>query len=64
MKLVQLRTVKKGEPFRRGEHVKTTYIKGDYMRDRWAEYKCHRDDDYYRCIYLKGQAMVYVGFNY
>ena len=66
MQLVKLSTVKKGEAFRRTENAKTTYLRGDYVRCRGVKptYECHDDMDYNRCIYLKGQSSVYVGFTY
>lgn len=59
----KLSDLKKGEFFKRKADARKVYRKGDYDR---AERKFAGDDadDISRAIYLKGDTLVYVGFDY
>ncbi len=43
--------------------ARKVYRKGDYDRSE-HKYACDDEDDISRSIYLKGDALVYVGFDY
>jgi len=69
LKQVQLKDVKKGEFLRRKPDAKTTYIRGDYVREIWMTgvhygYSCIDDMDINREIFLKGTTKVWIGFTY
>ena len=55
--------LKKGEYFKRKPDARKVYRKGDYDRAE-RKYECGDTDDINRAIYLKGDALVYVGFDY
>ena len=55
--------LKKGEYFKRKPDARKVYRKGDYDRAE-RKYECGDTDDISRAIYLKGDALVYVGFDY
>jgi hypothetical protein len=59
----KLSDLKKGEFFKRKADARKVYRKGDYDRtDR--KYAGEDESDISRTIYLKGDTMVYVGFDY
>tara|TARA_R110000824_G_scaffold4128_5_gene19617 strand:- start:22 stop:228 length:207 start_codon:yes stop_codon:yes gene_type:complete len=68
MEQVQIKDVKKGEFIRRKPDAKTSFIRGEYVRDagwnREGRYFCSPDHDMNRGIYLKGTTKVWVGFTY
>ncbi len=55
--------LKKGEYFKRKPDARKVYRKGDYDRAE-RKYECGDTDDINRAIDLKGDALVYVGFDY
>ena len=67
MNKVELRSLKKGEVFKRKADAQKIYIKEHYNRaDSWgpASYCCTDWDDIGRSIQMKGAALVFVGFDY
>ena len=62
-KPVALKSVKPGDYVKRKADSKAVYIKREY--DRMTKSFCLVDvDDINRCIYLKGNTQVFVGFTY
>jgi hypothetical protein len=59
----KLSDLKKGEFFKRKADARKVYRKGDYDRSE-RKYEAMDEDDISRSIYLKGDALVYVGFDY
>jgi len=63
-KFVQLKDVKKGEYIRLTRPAKTTYIRGDYVRDGLNKYSVINFDDMNKERFLKGSTKVWVGFTF
>jgi hypothetical protein len=59
----KLSDLKRGEFFKRKADARKTYRKGDYDRSE-RKYEAMDEDDISRSTYLKGDVLVYVGFNY
>lgn len=59
----KLSDLKKGEFFKRKADARKVYRKGDYDRAE-RKFSCMDEDDISREILLKGDTMVYVGFDY
>jgi hypothetical protein len=59
----KLSDLKRGEFFKRKADARKTYRKGDYDRSE-RKYEAMDEDDISRSIYLKGDVLVYVGFDY
>ena len=59
----KLSDLKKGEYIKRKADARKVYRKGDYDRAE-RKYACMDEDDISRTIYLKGDTLVYVGFDY
>ena len=59
----KLSDLKHGEFFKRKADARKTYRKGDYDRSE-RKYEAMDEDDISRSIYLKGDVLVYVGFDY
>jgi hypothetical protein len=59
----KLSDLKKGEYIKRKADARKVYRKGDYIRSE-KKFACMDTDDISREIYLKGDTMVYVGFDY
>lgn len=59
----KLSDLKRGEFFKRKADARKVYRKGDYDRSE-RKYACDDEDDISRTIYLKGDALVFVGFDY
>jgi len=63
MQNITLKSVKPGDYVKRKADAKSIYVKGAY--DRTTKSFCLVDvDDINRCIYLKGNTQVFVGFTY
>lgn len=63
MKITALRNVTKGDYVKRKADAKSIYIKGDY--DKTSKTFELRDvEDINRCIYVKADKPVVVGFTY
>lgn len=63
MKITALRNVTKGDYVKRKVDAKSIYIKGDY--DKTTKSFCLVDvEDINRCIYVKADKPVVVGFTY
>ena len=60
---VALKTVKRGQFFRRKENSKKTYTREGYDRSE-KKYECHDYEDISGFIYLKGETKVWIGFDY
>ena len=58
-----LKDVPRGEFVRRKLDAKKTYMRGDYDRSS-RTYSLDDWDDISRAIYLKGSALVWVGFEF
>jgi len=58
-----LRQLDTGEYFKRKPESKTIYTKGSYDRSQ-KKYQCDNDSDISKCIYLKGDTLVVIGFTY
>ena len=61
--LKSLKSIDKGEYFKRKPESKTIYTKGSYYRSE-KKYQCDNESDISKCIYLKGDTVVSVGFTY
>jgi|TARA_R100000458_G_C8263931_1_gene239196 predicted GNAT family acetyltransferase len=61
--LKSLKDIDKGEYFKRKPESKTIYTKGNYDRSE-KKYQCDNENDISKCIYLKGDTVVSVGFTY
>ena len=59
----KLSDLKKGEFFTRKADARKVYRKGDYDRTE-RKFECDDTNDISRAIYLKGDTLVYVGFDY
>jgi hypothetical protein len=59
----KLSDLKKGEYIKRKADSRKVYRKGDYVRSE-KKFSCMDTDDISREILLKGDTMVYVGFDY
>lgn len=59
----KLKDVPKGEFVRRKPDARTTYKRGEYDRST-KRYELIDCDDINRAVYLRGDALVYVGFTY
>ena len=58
-----IKTVKQGEYIKRKQDAKKVYIRGEYCRISKA-YSCTDADDINREIFIKGDKLVFVGFEY
>lgn len=69
-KLVRLKDVKKGDWIKRSLNTHRVYTKSDYVRGKdylgrtINKYACDDVEDISREIFLKGDAIVWVGFTY
>jgi len=63
MEMKTLREVKPGEYFIRKLGAKTVYTKGSYCREN-KTFSCIDTEDICREIFLKANAVVYIGFTY
>jgi len=64
-KLVRLKDVKKGDWIKRSLNTSKVYRKSHYVRDgEFKRYSCDDVEDISREIFLKGGAIVWVGFTY
>lgn len=59
----KLSDLKKGEFFKRKPTARLVYTKGDYVRSE-KKFSCMDEDNISREILLKGDTLVYVGFDY
>lgn len=59
----KLSDLKRGEFFKRKADARKVYRKGDYDRAE-RKYEGLDTDDINRAVYLKGDTLVYVGFDY
>jgi hypothetical protein len=63
--LVRLKDVKKGDWIKRSLDTRKVYRKSHYVRDEgFNRYSCDDVEDINREIFLKGGAIVWVGFTY
>ena len=62
-KIVEIRSLKRGEFFTRKQHSNSVYIRGEYDRS-YKRFDCANCDDISREIYLKPTAKVWIGFTY
>lgn len=58
-----IKSLKKGDFFKRKESAKKVYTKQDYDRDE-RKYICHDESDISNFLYLKGDTKVFIGFDY
>lgn len=63
MQQVALRNVKPNDYVMRKPDSKAVYIKGDYDRAT-KTYELRDVEDINRCIYIKADKLVFVGFTY
>ena len=61
--MYKLSDLKRREFFKRKPDARKVYRKGDYDRGS-KKFSCMDEDDISREIFLKGDTMVYVGFDY
>ena len=59
----KLSDLKKGEFFKRKADARKVYRKGAYVRSD-GKFECEDADDISRAIFVKGDTLVYVGFDY
>lgn len=60
---IKLKDVKKGDFLRRNLKTLKTYTRGDYDRT-YKKYRCDDWGDISRDILLKGNTVVYIGFDF
>ena len=60
---IKLRDVPRGVFLRRKPDAKKTYTRGEYDRT-YKRFRCDDWDDISRDILLKGDALVWVGFDF
>ena len=58
-----IKSVKKGDYFKRTPTAKMVYIRGDYCKSNKA-YECGKADDINSGSYFKSAKIVYIGFTY
>lgn len=63
MEQIKLKDVKKGEYFKRKMDAKKVFIRGDYVRED-KKYECQDFEDINHFVYLKGDTLVFVGFDF
>jgi hypothetical protein len=63
MQNITLRNVKPGDYVKRKADASTVYIKGDYDRTT-KSFELTDTDDINRCIYVKADKTVFIGFTY
>lgn len=63
METIKLKDVKKGEYFKRKADAKKVFIRGDYVRED-KKFECQDFDDINHFVYLKGDTLVFVGFEF
>lgn len=63
METIKLKDVKKGEYFKRKADAKKVFIRGDYIRED-KKFECQDFDDINHFVYLKGDTLVFVGFEF
>ena len=63
MDSVLLKNVKRGEFIRRKVNSKTTYIRGEYVRDD-GRYSLINFDDINKEVFLKGDTKVFINFTF
>ena len=66
MERVQIKTIKKGEFFKReikGQPTERVYIRGDYDRAT-KTYNAYAFDDINAEIFIKADKYVYIGFTF
>ena len=63
MQQVKLSAVKKGEFIKRKADARKVYIRGEFDRTE-KKYRCDDWDDISRDVLLKGETMVFVGFDF
>ena len=65
MHAVKLRDLKKGTEFKRKPDAHKVYIRGEFIRDdRLNKYSCEDWEDISRWIHLKGDTVVWTGFDW
>ena len=65
MYAVKLKDLKKGTEFRRKPDAHTVYIRGEFIReDRFNKYACEDWSDHCREVFLKGDTVVWTGFDW
>jgi|11_taG_2_1085331.scaffolds.fasta_scaffold237749_1 hypothetical protein len=63
MRQVKLKDIKAGEMFWRKETSGKVYLRGDYCRYE-KRYMCDDWDDISRCIWLKGETIVWIDLTF
>jgi hypothetical protein len=63
MQQVKLKDCKPGEFIKRKPDAKGVYVKTDYDRSS-KKYGLQDTEDMNRWVYLKGETLVYIGFEY
>ena len=64
-KLARLKDVKKGDWLKRSLNTSKVYRRSHFVRDgRFNRYSCDDVEDISREIFLKGGAIVWIGFTY
>lgn len=58
-----LKTIKKGEYFKKHLTAKAVLVRGDYDRSS-KKYSCHYFDDVNREIFLSGKTIVFTEFEF
>ena len=63
MQTINLKNVKPGEYIKRKADAKTVYIKGSYDRASKC-FELQDTEDMNRCVYVKADKPVFIGFTY
>jgi hypothetical protein len=63
MQNITLKSVKPGDYVKRKSDSKAVYIKGDYDRTT-KSFELKDVEDINRCVYVKADKIVFIGFTY
>ena len=65
MEQIKLKDTVKGEFIKRSETANKVYLRGEYVRGTgYNKFSCTDTEDMNREIFLKGNAIVFIGFTY
>jgi hypothetical protein len=63
MRQLRIKDTPKGEYIKKAANSQVVFVRGDYDREI-KRYACADTEDFNREVYIKGDALVWVGFTY
>lgn len=63
MQTIEIRNTNKGEYIKRKADALTVYVRGEYDRAT-KSFCCYAFDDISKCIYIKANKPVFIGFDF